>query len=217
MSKRERDLYSLLGYSFGDRDNLTLEHIKRGFKVMSLLHHPDKGGDSKRFTALNHAFDVLKNIEKRAFYDKYGVDCLSVFDNEDDFEYNATQYENARQRQKHRSKPQADAKAESDSESERRPNREHKAQSVPKAKAKADAEPERRSNRERKPQAEPTSVPKAKAKAYAKAKAKADANADAEDDSTPEPDPKEEKIKQIVVGVLLFIYIIACWKIYSSS
>merc|ERR1712183_596614 len=38
--------------------------------------HPDKGGDPEKFKEINGAYEVLSNEEKRATYDKYGLDGL---------------------------------------------------------------------------------------------------------------------------------------------
>ena len=40
------------------------------------MKHPDKGGDAKEFSEINAAYDVLKNEDLRAAYDKYGMEGL---------------------------------------------------------------------------------------------------------------------------------------------
>ena len=62
------DLYEILGIA----DAATDAEIKRAYRQMSLKHHPDKGGDPKRFTEISFAYEVLSDGEKRALYDAGG-------------------------------------------------------------------------------------------------------------------------------------------------
>lgn len=63
------DLYTLLGVS---RDAAE-EDLKKAYKRAALLAHPDKPtGSKEKFQALNEAFSVLSNPEKRAEYDRTG-------------------------------------------------------------------------------------------------------------------------------------------------
>jgi DnaJ homolog subfamily A member 2 len=39
-------------------------------------HHPDKGGDEHKFKEINAAYEILSDEEKRAKYDKYGLEGL---------------------------------------------------------------------------------------------------------------------------------------------
>jgi DnaJ homolog subfamily A member 2 len=39
-------------------------------------HHPDKGGDEHTFKEINAAYEILSDEEKRAKYDKYGLEGL---------------------------------------------------------------------------------------------------------------------------------------------
>ena len=39
-------------------------------------HHPDKGGDEHKFKEINAAYEILSDPEKRAKYDKYGLEGL---------------------------------------------------------------------------------------------------------------------------------------------
>jgi len=65
----ENDLYKILDIekdaSEGD--------IKKAYKKLSKIHHPDKGGDEEEFKKISLAYSVLSDIEKRNNYDKYGV------------------------------------------------------------------------------------------------------------------------------------------------
>lgn len=63
-----RDLYDVLGVS-RDADDDTIKRAYRG-KARSL--HPDAGGDEEQFKELTTAYEVLKNPQTRANYDRFG-------------------------------------------------------------------------------------------------------------------------------------------------
>lgn len=63
-----RDLYEILGV---DR-NASDEEIKRAYRRRARELHPDTGGDPEEFKELTTAYEVLKNPEARANYDRYG-------------------------------------------------------------------------------------------------------------------------------------------------
>jgi molecular chaperone DnaJ len=63
-----RDLYQILGV---DRDAGD-EEIKRAYRRLAREHHPDTGGDEEEFKELTTAYEVLRNPEARANYDRYG-------------------------------------------------------------------------------------------------------------------------------------------------
>lgn len=63
-----QDYYEILGVS---RD-ASQEEIKRAFHKLAHKHHPNKGGDEKKFKEINEAYQVLYNKEKRAQYDRFG-------------------------------------------------------------------------------------------------------------------------------------------------
>lgn len=48
--------------------------------VCSVKHHPDKGGDEHKFKEISAAYEVLSDPEKRAKYDKYGLEGLEGSD-----------------------------------------------------------------------------------------------------------------------------------------
>jgi curved DNA-binding protein len=66
-----KNYYNALGVSETASDN----EIKSAFRKLAAQHHPDKGGDEKKFKEINEAYDTLKNTKKRQEYDtmrKYG-------------------------------------------------------------------------------------------------------------------------------------------------
>lgn len=70
------DPYEVLGVS---RDAAAAE-IKRAYRAAAVRHHPDRNnGDPEaeaRFKEVGEAHDVLSDEEKRALFDRYGVDGL---------------------------------------------------------------------------------------------------------------------------------------------
>ena len=70
MSKR--DYYEVLGVS----RSATEVELKAAFRKLAMKHHPDRNpGDKEcehRFKEINEAYDVLKDGEKRAAYDRFG-------------------------------------------------------------------------------------------------------------------------------------------------
>jgi len=68
-----KDYYKVLGVS----KEASKEEIKQAFRKLAQQHHPDKGGDEKKFKEINEAYSVLSNDEKRQQYDQFGSDFSS--------------------------------------------------------------------------------------------------------------------------------------------
>jgi len=68
-----QDYYELLGVGRA----ASADDIKKAFRKLAMKHHPDRNqGDKdaeKKFKDINHAYDILKDPEKRAAYDRYGA------------------------------------------------------------------------------------------------------------------------------------------------
>ncbi len=63
-----KDYYQILGVS----RSASSEEIKKAFYKLAHQHHPDKGGDEKKFKEINEAYQILSNKEKKDQYDKFG-------------------------------------------------------------------------------------------------------------------------------------------------
>src|SRR5215475_10073126 len=70
MSKR--DYYEILGVT----RTATEAELKAAFRKLAMQHHPDRNPGDKdcehRFKELNEAYEVLKDGDKRAAYDRFG-------------------------------------------------------------------------------------------------------------------------------------------------
>lgn len=72
-----KDYYSLLGVE----KTASAEDIKKAYRKMAMQYHPDKNPGNKeaeaKFKEVNEAYEVLKDEQKRAAYDRYGSDAFS--------------------------------------------------------------------------------------------------------------------------------------------
>src|SRR2546429_9342971 len=66
------DFYTTLGVARGAGD----EEIKKAYRKLAMTFHPDRNNGSKeaeeKFKAITEAYDVLREPDKRAVYDRYG-------------------------------------------------------------------------------------------------------------------------------------------------
>lgn len=48
------------------------EEIKAAYRKLAMKHHPDRGGDQKKFQSITEAYETLSDPDKKAFYDHGG-------------------------------------------------------------------------------------------------------------------------------------------------
>lgn len=63
-----KDYYKTLGVE----KNASADEIKKAFRKLAHQHHPDKGGDEKKFKEASEAYQILSDEKKRSEYDAYG-------------------------------------------------------------------------------------------------------------------------------------------------
>lgn len=60
--------YDILGV----KSNATQSEIKNAYKKSVIKNHPDRGGDPAKFKQITEAYEVLKDPDKKQYYDTYG-------------------------------------------------------------------------------------------------------------------------------------------------
>lgn len=63
------DYYNILGLN----RNASEAEIKKAYRSMAMKHHPDRGGDEKKFKEISAAYEILSDPQKKQMYDM-GVD-----------------------------------------------------------------------------------------------------------------------------------------------
>lgn len=62
------DYYSTLGLQRGASD----AEIKKAYRSMAMKHHPDRGGDEKKFKEISQAYEFLTDPQKKSIIDMGG-------------------------------------------------------------------------------------------------------------------------------------------------
>ena len=69
----ERDFYKILGVE----KSASAEELKKAYRKLAMKYHPDQNKDNPaaeaKFKEINEAYDVLKDPQKRAAYDRFGT------------------------------------------------------------------------------------------------------------------------------------------------
>lgn len=63
-----KDYYKILDV----KKDASQDEIKKAFRKDAMKHHPDKGGDEKKFKEISEAYSVLSDEKKRQQYDQFG-------------------------------------------------------------------------------------------------------------------------------------------------
>ena len=72
----EKDLYKILGV----KRDATANEIKRKYRQLSKLYHPDKNKSkeaSEKYVEINEAYEVLSDNKKRRLYDRGGMEAVN--------------------------------------------------------------------------------------------------------------------------------------------
>lgn len=64
-SSSKTDLYNILELS----KSASKDDIKKAYKKLALIHHPDRGGDQEKFKQISTAYEILIDDQKRQQYD----------------------------------------------------------------------------------------------------------------------------------------------------
>lgn len=67
--------------TLGVGKSATPEEIKAAYRKLAMKHHPDKGGDQKKFQTITEAYETLSDPDKKAFYDHGGGQQGNPFGN----------------------------------------------------------------------------------------------------------------------------------------
>lgn len=71
-----QDYYRILNV----QKNVTQDELKKAYRKLAMEYHPDKNPGNKeaerKFKEISQAYDVLKDEQKRAAYDRYGHDAF---------------------------------------------------------------------------------------------------------------------------------------------
>lgn len=74
--------------TLGLNKDATFDEIKKAYRKLALVHHPDKSGNTEKFKEINEAYEILSDPDKREQYDNPqpemggGADIFNMFFNQ---------------------------------------------------------------------------------------------------------------------------------------
>ena len=71
---QDNNLYNILNID----ENSTQEEIKKAYKKLVIVNHPDKGGDALKFNKINEAYQILSLPLTKQIYDRFGCKSLKM-------------------------------------------------------------------------------------------------------------------------------------------
>jgi hypothetical protein len=72
----QNNLYAVLGVE----ENADFETIKRNYRNLCKINHPDKGGDTEAFQRIQNAYRILSNSFFRKLYDENSIRAFSLIE-----------------------------------------------------------------------------------------------------------------------------------------
>ena len=60
--------------TLGVRQDASVDEIRKAYRNLARINHPDKGGDAEKFKEIGQAYEVLNDPDRRARYDQFGTD-----------------------------------------------------------------------------------------------------------------------------------------------
>ena len=74
----KQNYYETLGVGH----DATAEELKKSYRKLAMKYHPDRNPDNKeaekKFKEINEAYDVLRDEQKRAAYDRFGHEAFTA-------------------------------------------------------------------------------------------------------------------------------------------
>jgi DnaJ-class molecular chaperone len=60
--------------TLGVKQGASVDEIRKAYRNLARVNHPDKGGDAEKFKEIGQAYEVLNDPDRRARYDQFGTD-----------------------------------------------------------------------------------------------------------------------------------------------
>jgi DnaJ-class molecular chaperone len=60
--------------TLGVNQDASVDEIRKAYRNLARVNHPDKGGDAEKFKEIGQAYEVLNDPDRRARYDQFGTD-----------------------------------------------------------------------------------------------------------------------------------------------